>query len=125
MRNEEMRTNDTIGNRQHERMRLRLLLPMCAVSASLSVTLLNSAALCGGHSVQPLPNHFDLVFSYVRVQAVESRKSVLWRRNTQIMSHAKLFTIFSAQVNVRIMAKYRRKCRDLALAAGLGTIRAS
>jgi len=36
----------------------------CALclSVSLSVRRLNSASLCGGHSVQPLPNHFDLLY---------------------------------------------------------------
>jgi len=28
-------------------------------NVSQSVTRLNSASLCGGHSVQPLPNHFS------------------------------------------------------------------
>jgi len=45
-----------------EGMRCRLMSPVCAVSVRqsvcLSVTRLNSALLCGGHSVQPLPNHF-------------------------------------------------------------------
>jgi len=48
-----------------ECMRRRLLLAMFAVSVrqyvSLSVTLLNSASLCGGHSVQPLLNYFSLL----------------------------------------------------------------
>jgi len=44
-----------------ECMRRRLLLPMCAVSVSLSVTRLNSASLCRGRLVQFLPNHFGLL----------------------------------------------------------------
>jgi len=49
--------------RRIECMRYRLLLLMCALSVSLSVTWLNSASLCGGHSVQPLPNHCGLLFA--------------------------------------------------------------
>jgi len=52
-----------------ECMRCRLLFPMCAVSVcpsvSLSVTRLNSASLCGGHSVQPLPKYFALLLVLV------------------------------------------------------------
>jgi len=48
-----------------ECMRCRLLLPMIAVSVSLSITRLNSASLCRGHSVQLLPNHFGLLFLFV------------------------------------------------------------
>jgi len=37
------------------------------LSVSLSVTRLNSASLCGGHLVQPLPNHFGLLFGLLCV----------------------------------------------------------
>jgi len=36
---------------------------MCAVSVRLSVMWLNSASMCGGHSVQHLPNHFGLLLT--------------------------------------------------------------
>jgi len=48
-----------------ECMRCRLLLPMCAVSVAQSVcygSSTGSASLCGGHSVQPLPNYFGFLF---------------------------------------------------------------
>jgi len=44
-----------------------ILIPMCAVSVSLSVTRLKSASLCGGHSVQPLPNHFGLLLLHLQL----------------------------------------------------------
>jgi len=36
-----------------------------SLSALQAVTLLSSASLCGSHSVQPLPNHFGLLFLLV------------------------------------------------------------
>jgi len=61
-------------------MRCRLLLPMCAVSVNLSVTRLNSASLCGSHSVQPLPNHFGLLL----VEQPVSKTCMLLARCAQL-----------------------------------------
>jgi len=47
------------------RLHQLLLLLMCAVSVCQSVghaASLLPASLCGGHSVQPLPNHIGLLF---------------------------------------------------------------
>jgi len=50
-------------------MRCRLLLPMCAVSVCLSICLsrgwIRRLLQCmRGHSVQPLPNYYGLLFQY-------------------------------------------------------------
>jgi len=63
-----------------ECMRCRQLLPMCAASASLSVTWLNSASLCGGYSVQPLPNHFGFLYWPSEDHAV--------LQSTELMKHS-------------------------------------
>jgi len=47
-------------------------------SVCLSVTRLNSASLCGGHSVQPLPNYFGLLLSLVPQRLPEEEALTLF-----------------------------------------------